>query len=69
MDKILQKIMNKENLSEKETSYVIEGIISGEITDTQAGAFLTSLATKGETEDEIFGIVETMRRHMKTLDQ
>ncbi|MBT7088574.1 anthranilate phosphoribosyltransferase, partial [bacterium] len=53
---------------EKETSYVIEGIISGEITDTQAGAFLTSLATKGETEDEIFGIVETMRRHMKTLD-
>ncbi len=67
MKNLLKKIINKENLTEKEVEEIFESIIAGNLPPVVAGAFLVALSMKGESEEEISGIVKTMRRHMKTL--
>ena len=67
MKNLLKKIINKENLTEKEVSEIFESIIAGNLSPVVASAFLVALSMKGESEEEILGIVKTMRRHMKTL--
>ena len=64
MKNYLKKITNNQNLTAEESADAIEVCIRGEASDAQMGAFLAALAAKGETEEEIFGIVRTMRRHM-----
>lgn len=68
MKGLLKKIMQKQDLSEMEVSQIFEGIINGSVSPILAGGILTALAMKGETEEEILGIVKTMRRHMRVLD-
>lgn len=64
MKNYLKKITNSQNLTAEEAADAIGVCIKGEASDAQMGAFLAALATKGETEEEIFGIVQTMRSHM-----
>lgn len=68
MKKYLTKLINQEDLLEIEISEVFENIISGQTDSIMAGAILTALASKGESEEEILGIVKTMRKHMVRLD-
>lgn len=56
--------MSGGNLNDTETSEIIEAIISGDLNEVLAGAIFTALAMKGETVEELLGIVETMRKHM-----
>lgn len=58
----LNKIVHRKNLSESEMSEMITEIFSGSITDAQIGAFMASLATKGETFEELAGAAKAMRR-------
>ena len=58
----LTKIINKTNLTQSEMSELIGIIFSGEVTDSQVGAFMAALATKGETFEELAGAAQAMRR-------
>ena len=61
---LLNKLIDGNNLSEKESSFILEGIIDGQLTPMQSAAILTALRTKGETVEEIVGFIKTMRKHM-----
>lgn len=58
---LLNKITANENLTFDEAKQAIHEIMSGEVSQTMTSAFLTALAMKGETEDEIAGAAEGMR--------
>lgn len=58
----LSHIIQGNDLSEAQMSQMITEIFSGKITDAQIGAFMASLATKGETFEELAGAARAMRR-------
>lgn len=58
----LNKIVQGSDLSETEMSFMINEILSGNTTDSQVGAFMGALATKGETFEELAGAATAMRR-------
>lgn len=55
------KQANKQNLTYDEASQVMNEMMSGETTQVQIAAFLTALAMKGETIEEITGCAAAMR--------
>ena len=57
----LAKVVDGNNLTEKEARDAMDYIMSGEATDAQIAAFLTALRMKGETIDEITGFAKVMR--------
>src|SRR5690625_808827 len=63
MKQYLEKLMNRENLTVEEMKNATNSCFSENITDTEIAAFLTALRAKGETSDEITGIVEVIRSH------
>jgi anthranilate phosphoribosyltransferase len=59
---ILSKIIARQNLAREEITAVFTDIFSGNLTDAQIGAFIATLAAKGETFEELAGAAEAMRR-------
>lgn len=57
----ISKVVTGEDLSQEETSEVMEQIMEGRATDAQIGSFLTGLRIKGETPEEITGCASVMR--------
>lgn len=55
------KVVEKQDLSEREMNKVMSEIMSGEATPAQIGAFITAMRMKGETIDEIVGATRAMR--------
>ncbi|GMA76080.1 hypothetical protein GCM10025880_24970 [Methylorubrum aminovorans] len=51
-------------LSREQARAAFDDLLSGEVTPIQAGAFLTALSVRGESEDEIIGAVSAMRARM-----
>lgn len=58
---VINKLVNKENLTENEMIQVMNTIMEGNATDAQIGSFLTALRMKGETIEEITGGAKVMR--------
>lgn len=58
---LLQKVVANENLTFEESKQAINEIMSGNVPPSVTSAFLTALAMKGETEDEIAGAADGMR--------
>jgi anthranilate phosphoribosyltransferase len=58
----IQKVVNKENLSEKEMIEVMTEIMTGEATEAQIASFLTALRMKGETVEEITAAAKVLRQ-------
>ena len=58
---ILKKLIARQDLTEEESFAVIHGILAGDLTEGQIGAFLGTLAAKGETVDEMVGGARAMR--------
>ena len=58
----LTKIIDRKNLTQSDMSEMIGLIFSGEVSDSQVGAFMAALATKGETFEELAGAAQAMRR-------
>ena len=56
-------LIQKEDLSFEQSKQVMNEIMSGEATEVQMSAYLTALALKGETIDEITGSASGMREH------
>lgn len=57
----IELLVNNKNISKTDTSKIMYQIMNDEITPAQFGAFVTALRMKGETPEEIAGMVETMR--------
>ncbi len=68
MKPFLQKILDRQNLSQAETGEAFDLIMSGQATPAQLGGFLIALRMKGETVDEIAGAASAMRRHAVFVD-
>lgn len=58
---MLDKLVNKQDLTLEEAKIVMREIMTGQCTDAQIGAFLIALKMKKETIEEIVGFVEVMR--------
>ncbi len=58
----LNTIIQRKDLTKENMSSMMSDIFSGSITDSQIGAFMAALATKGETFEELAGAALTMRR-------
>jgi anthranilate phosphoribosyltransferase len=54
-------VMEKADLSRAETVFAFDRIFNGSESDVAIGSFLTALAMKGESDDEILGTYEAVR--------
>lgn len=61
------RLTDKTDLTYQMAEAVVDEIMSGETTEVQTSAFLTSLAMKGETIEEITGCANGMRKHALQL--
>ena len=59
----IKQLISKKSLTKTQAQQVMNEIMSGEVTGSQFGAFVTSLMLKGETADEIAGLATSMREH------
>lgn len=59
----LETLVKGRNLDSETMTAVISEIMDGEATDAQKAAFLTALAIKGETIEEITAAARVMRQH------
>jgi anthranilate phosphoribosyltransferase len=57
----IDTVVSGQSLTMEEASAVMREIMEGEATPAQLGAFLTALALKGETTQEIAGMARVMR--------
>lgn len=58
---ILNKLIQKENLTQVEVENVFNQLMSGDLSEAQIAAFLIALVSKGETIEEIAGAAKVMR--------
>ena len=57
----IEKLIKGSDLTQDESSQVMEEIMTGEATPAQFGAFVIGLRLKGETVDEMTGLASVMR--------
>lgn len=65
---LLTALLNGEDLDSEATRWAMNTIMGGNATDVQIAAFLVALRAKGETVDEIDGLVESMLENARGLD-
>ena len=65
---VLTHLVRGEDLDDATTTAVMESIMSGEATPVQVAGFLMALRTKGETAQEIAGLVRGMRSFALHVD-
>jgi anthranilate phosphoribosyltransferase len=58
---LVQKMIDRVDLSEQEARSAMEDIMAGQATDAQIAAFLLALRMKGETAPELIGFARVMR--------
>jgi anthranilate phosphoribosyltransferase len=63
----LRKVMRGSTLSREEAHDVVRLLLTPETTDAQAGGMLAALAQRGETVEEIVGVVQAMRARMTAI--
>ena len=68
MEKFLEKLRNKENLSFDESKSAFKILMDGKASDGEIFDFLTLLSTKGEVSDEIAGGVYVLRDKSKRVN-
>jgi anthranilate phosphoribosyltransferase len=64
----IQRVVAGERLSKDDAAAAMDVIMSGEADPAQIGALVTALAMRGETEEEIAGFAESMRRHARKVE-
>ena len=68
MEKYLEKLRNKENLSFDESKEAFKILMDGKASDSEIFDFLTLLSAKGEVSDEIAGGVYVLRNKSKRVN-
>lgn len=64
----LQTVIAGDDLDCDTARRVMDAFMDGSATHTQMGGFLTALRAKGESVDELTGMVESMREHCVRVD-
>jgi len=64
---LLNPLMRGQDLSADDTAWAMDRIMSGEATDVQIAGFAVALRAKGETVDEVSGLVRAMYAHARTI--
>jgi anthranilate phosphoribosyltransferase len=64
---LIQKMIERVDLTEQEARGVMDEIMSGQATDAQIAGFLTALRMKGETAPELIGFASVMRERAERL--
>ncbi|TWH18307.1 anthranilate phosphoribosyltransferase [Prauserella rugosa] len=65
---VLGRLIDRADLSETETAWAMDQIMSDAATPSQIGGFAVGLRAKGETPAEIAGMASAMLAHARTLD-
>ncbi|WP_225798743.1 anthranilate phosphoribosyltransferase [Streptomyces sp. NK15101] len=65
---LLNGLLEGKDLSADDTAWAMDLIMSGEATDAQIAGFMVALRAKGETVQEITGLVRTMYAHANTIE-
>jgi anthranilate phosphoribosyltransferase len=65
---VIRHVAAGHNLTQDQAAVAMEGIMTGQWTHAQIGAYLTALFMKGETKDEIVGSAYVMRAKAFHLD-
>ncbi len=65
---ILNKLLEKKDLEVSEMKDLLTAIMNGKVSSSQIAAVLVALRMKGETTDEIVGLIQAMREQMITVD-
>ncbi|MGD8300657.1 MAG: anthranilate phosphoribosyltransferase, partial [Nitrosopumilaceae archaeon] len=60
ISELIKKLQEKTDLSYDEINGVMTEILSGKTTDSENAVFLSDLAKKGETDDELLGMLDKM---------
>tara|TARA_B110000003_G_scaffold115186_1_gene117921 strand:+ start:212 stop:1204 length:993 start_codon:yes stop_codon:yes gene_type:complete len=68
MEKFLEKLRNKQNLSFNESKNAFQILMEGKASNDDIFDFLTLLSTKGEVSDEIAGGVYVLRNKSKRVN-
>jgi anthranilate phosphoribosyltransferase len=65
---LLGRLIEGVDLSQWDTAWAMDRIMSGEASPVQVAGFMVALRAKGETVEEISGLVEAMYRHAEPLN-
>jgi anthranilate phosphoribosyltransferase len=65
---MISRLMRRQDLTREEAAQVMTEIMEGVATPAQVGAYLTALALKGETIDEVTGSAAVMREKAVYVD-
>ncbi|MER5743649.1 anthranilate phosphoribosyltransferase [Streptomyces sp. NPDC059913] len=65
---VLNALLRGEDLGADATAWAMDRIMSGEATDVQIAGFTVALRAKGETVDEVSGLVRAMYEHARTIE-
>ncbi len=65
---VLSTLVGRTDLSSEQASWAMGEILTGEATPSQIAGFAIALRTKGETIEELVGLVEAMYAHANPLD-
>ncbi|WP_428327000.1 anthranilate phosphoribosyltransferase [Nitrosopumilus sp.] len=58
---LISKLQEKTNLTYEEMNQVMADVLSGKTSDSENADFLSNLADKGETDDELLGMLDKMQ--------
>jgi len=65
---LIASLLTGEDLSAADTAWAMDRAMAAEATAVQLAGFLVALRAKGETVDELAGLVEAMLRHAVRID-
>jgi anthranilate phosphoribosyltransferase len=65
---LLSALLRREDLAADDTAWAMDQIMSGDASPAQIAGFVVALRAKGETVDEMDGLVRTMLEHATTID-
>ncbi len=66
--KLLTKLLGGESLTEAEATAAMTEIMDGAASPAQIAGFVVALRAKGETTDEVVGLVKTMRAYSEKVN-
>jgi anthranilate phosphoribosyltransferase len=69
MKHYLEKLILGKSLMEWEIEEAVQQLFTQDITDSEIAAFLTGLKSKGETAEEVSGLVKAIRKHSLTFSK
>ncbi|MGW6914011.1 anthranilate phosphoribosyltransferase [Kitasatospora sp. NPDC054939] len=64
---VLSALLRGDDLDRADTAWAMDRIMSGEASPVQVAGFMVALRAKGETVDEISGLVDAMYAHAEPL--